>query len=113
MHSAIQNDIKSFLDKSIDFNESGINSATFNIHHIFDKVAKVSLKRKKVRKRISEKKWFDFGLKKKRKIVFEKAALLSKYPHDPIIRGSYYKNNKEYAKLRKFKKKRIQTKYPE
>lgn len=44
-------------------------------------------------------------LKKKRKIVFEKAVLLAKFPRDPTIRGSYYKSNKEYAKLRKFKKK--------
>jgi hypothetical protein len=29
---------------------------------------------------------------------------MSKYPHDPIIRGSFYKINKEYAKLRKKKK---------
>jgi hypothetical protein len=32
---------------------------------------------------------------------------MSKYPHDPIIRGSFFKINKEYAKLRKYKKKQF------
>jgi hypothetical protein len=33
--------------------------------------------------------------------------LMSKYPHDPILRGLYFKINKEYTKLRKYKKKQI------
>jgi hypothetical protein len=32
---------------------------------------------------------------------------MSKYPHDPIIRGSFFKINKEYDKLRKYKKKQF------
>jgi hypothetical protein len=32
---------------------------------------------------------------------------MSKYPHDPLIRGSFFKINKEYAKLRKYKKKQF------
>ena len=41
---------------------------------------------------------------KKKKQVKDKGFLMSKYPHDPIIRGSFFKINKEYAKRRKYKK---------
>jgi hypothetical protein len=46
-------------------------------------------------------------LHKKKKQVKDKGFLMSKYPHDPIIRGSFFKINKEYAKLRKYKKKQF------
>jgi hypothetical protein len=52
-------------------------------------------------------KWFDQDLHKKKKQVKDIRFLMSKYPHDPIIRGSFYKINKEYAKLRKKKKEAI------
>jgi hypothetical protein len=44
---------------------------------------------------------------KKKKQVKDKGFLMSKYPHDPIIRGSFFKINKEYAKCRKYKKKQF------
>ncbi|CAC5409288.1 unnamed protein product [Mytilus coruscus] len=34
----------------------------------------------------------------------DKGALLSKYPFNPIIRGSYFKCYREYTKLRRYKK---------
>jgi ribosomal protein L20 len=46
-------------------------------------------------------------LHKKKKQVKDKGFLMSKYPHDPLIRGSFFKINKEYAKLRKYKKKQF------
>ena len=44
---------------------------------------------------------------KKKKQVKDKGFLMSKYPHDPIIRGPFFKINKKYAKLRKYKKKQF------
>jgi hypothetical protein len=46
-------------------------------------------------------KWFDQDLHKKKKQVKDKGFLMSKYHHDPILRGSFFKIYKEYAKLRK------------
>ena len=43
----------------------------------------------------------------KHTLTKDKGFLLSKYPHDPIIRGSFFKINKEYAKLSKYKKKQF------
>lgn len=39
-----------------------------------------------------------------RKHLCERATLLSKFPNNPLLRGSFFKLNKEYAKLRKYKK---------
>jgi hypothetical protein len=39
-----------------------------------------------------------------KKIVDSKAALMSQFPKDPIVRGSYFRLNKKYAKLRRQKK---------
>lgn len=39
-----------------------------------------------------------------RKHLCERAILLSKFPNNPLLRGSFLKLNKEYAKLRKYKK---------
>jgi hypothetical protein len=36
-----------------------------------------------------------------------KNPFVKSYPHDPLIRGSFFKINKEYAKLRKYKKKQF------
>ena len=49
-------------------------------------------------------KYFDSELHGKRKTLTLKAELLSKYPFDPLIRGSYFKCYREYTKLRKYKK---------
>jgi hypothetical protein len=39
-----------------------------------------------------------------RKLLNEKALLMSKYPKNPFITGAFHKSNKEFAKLRKLKK---------
>lgn len=93
-----------FLDKSIEYNEQSINNATNEIHNIFDKVAKLSLHRKSAHRTSTHKKWFDLDLAKMRKHLCERATLLSKFPNNPLLRGSFFKLNKEYAKLRKYKK---------
>lgn len=46
LHPAIQNEIKLFLDNKISYEKDSINKATNTIHTIFQKVCKMSLKRK-------------------------------------------------------------------
>ncbi|VDI79040.1 Hypothetical predicted protein [Mytilus galloprovincialis] len=58
---------------------------------------------KSSKKRKPNCKWFDSDLGVKRKILVSKGELLSKFPYDPIVRGSYYKCYREYNKLRKYK----------
>lgn len=107
-HPEIQNQLKSFMDEKIELDNQSINKATETLHNIILNVADLSLKRKLDKKKnVQNKKWFETDLKLKRKALLNKAALMSKYPLDPIIRGSFYKINKEYAKLRKFKKKQF------
>jgi hypothetical protein len=36
-----------------------------------------------------------------KKLVDEKAFLMSKFPKDPLVRGSFFKLNKKYAKTKK------------
>ena len=69
------------------------------------KVCKASLKRKK-RVKAKGNKWYDSDLSSLKKLVDEKAFLMSKFPKDPVVCGSFYKLNKRYAKTRK-KEKRI------
>ncbi|XP_055995542.1 uncharacterized protein LOC130046757 [Ostrea edulis] len=104
MHPTVQNDMKLYLNTPIEYNEQSINKATNDIHKILNKVAKPSLQRKTQRRNTTNKKWFDSDLTKKRKYLFEKATLLSRFPNNPYLRGSFFKLNKEYAKLRKRKK---------
>lgn len=63
------------------------------------------MKKKAKKKAFESKRWYDFELSKKKRLLCEKVTLMSKYPNDPYFRGSFYKCNKEYAKLRKYKKK--------
>jgi hypothetical protein len=39
-----------------------------------------------------------------KKLVDEKAFLMSKFPKDPLVRGSFFKLNKKYAKTKKKKR---------
>jgi hypothetical protein len=40
--------------------------------------------------------------KMKRKLI-NYGKVYSKFPHDPLVRGHYFKLNKQYSRLRKFK----------
>lgn len=42
-----------------------------------------------------------------KKIVEEKANMMKMFPRDPVVRGSFFKLNKKYAKLRKKKKRQF------
>ncbi|CAG2215844.1 unnamed protein product [Mytilus edulis] len=57
-----------------------------------------------ITKKEEEKKWFDQDLNSMKKHVNDKAVLMSKFPKDPILRGSFFKLNKQFAKLRRKKK---------
>lgn len=96
-HAAMQNDIKQFMDEDINFDETSINNATNKLHCIFEKVCKASLKRKK-RVKAKGNKWYDSDLSSLKKLVDEKAFLMS------VVCGSFYKLNKRYAKTRKKKR---------
>ncbi|CAG2199948.1 unnamed protein product [Mytilus edulis] len=104
-HPVIQNELKYFLNNKIILDKKNVNDATYSIHSIYEKVCKVSLKKKKKRvKTCNHKKWFDQDLKSLKKHVNDKAILMSKFPKDPIVRGSFFKLNKQFAKLRRKKK---------
>lgn len=90
LHPTVQNDIKFFLDKSIEYNKQSINNATNEIHNIFDKVTKLSLHRKSAHRTSTHKKWFDLDLAKIRKHLRERATLLSKFPNNPLLRGPFF-----------------------
>ena len=72
--------------KKIELDNQSINKATETLHNIILNVADLSLKRKLDKKKnVQNKKWFEADLKLKRKALLNKAALMSKYPLDPII----------------------------
>lgn len=58
--------------------------------------------------RKKNKKWFDEDLQKCRNILIHYGTIYSKYPHDPLVKEHYYKLNKEYSRLRKYKYKAYQ-----
>jgi hypothetical protein len=92
------------------FSKFGIFFVNLNdLHSVIQQVADLTLRKKSKnkRKKTQIEKWFDQDLHKKKKQVKDKGFLMSKYPHDPLIRGSFFKINKEYAKLRKYKKKQF------
>ena len=104
-HPAIQNELKKFMNKDINLDKQSINDATYSIHSIYEKVCNVSLKKKKKKVNVNNnQKWFDTDLKKMKCQLNYKAQLMSKYPRDPIVRGSFFKLNKQFSKLRKRKK---------
>ena len=45
-----------------------------------------------------------------KRLVDEKAKLMSKFPKDPIVRGSFFNHNKKYAKLRGKKRREFKQK---
>ena len=66
--------------------------------------ASISLKRgTKSKKSSKDKKWHDTDLKSLRRKLINYGKVYSKFPHDPLVRGHYFKLNKQYSRLRKFK----------
>ena len=98
----IQQNIQSFLDKPI----SDTNIAAKFVTSIIKTAAQKSLRVKKhikSKERLPDKKWHDMSLKRLRRSLTLKGELLTKYPYDPQIRGSYFLCLKSYRKLCKQK----------
>lgn len=100
-----QQKINEILGTNYDTNNDS-NSAVMHLSNFLTGVANnvlhqthTSTKTRKIR----NKPWFDKSLFCMRKEVTSKAKLLSRFPNDPNIRGSYYKLLKKYNKTRKYK----------
>ena len=85
------------------------DDALSQFNDIVYKACNISLKKKvltKHKKKVKQKKkWFDNDLNHMRKQLISKSNLYSKYPNDPLIRGSFYRFRKSYNKLCKQKRK--------
>ncbi|CAG2219500.1 unnamed protein product [Mytilus edulis] len=100
----IQTQIDTFNKSIIKESQSSVDEAAAELSHIFLSAATNSLKRNKLRnKKIKTKKWFDGDLYHLRNKLISYGKIYSKFPYDPLVRGHYYKLNKQYSKLRKFK----------
>ena len=51
-------------------------------------------RQRKSKKKLKSKNWFDHDLMKIRREMLRKSSLFSKFPNDPIIRGSFFKFRK-------------------
>ncbi|CAC5360537.1 unnamed protein product [Mytilus coruscus] len=104
--------IKNFLDKSFENTSDDIENAVNTCHEIIVNAAnKATVFKKPVKqKKRKNKNFFDTDLKTKREILISKGKLLSKFPFDPIVRGSYFKCYREYNKSRKRKKREFKQK---
>jgi hypothetical protein len=111
LSTEIQHKIDSFIENDCGNSEIDINQKAEDLNDFFLSAAKFSLKRStcKKNKRGSKtrKKWFDSDLFKMRQNLISYGKIFSKYPKDPIIRGSYYKKYKLYNKCRKIKYKQF------
>ena len=58
---------------------------------------------KKSKRKLKSKKLFDHDLMKMRREMLRKSSLFSKFPNDPIIRGSFFKFRKLYNRCCKKK----------
>jgi ribulose bisphosphate carboxylase small subunit len=108
----IQTKIKYINGNKYGKSEKDITTAVCDIQDVLISAAEKSLKKTtrnkfiKHKSRVKSKAWFDKSLGQMRQQIDKKSALLSKYPNDPIIRGSYFKARKEYNRSRKFKQKK-------
>ena len=89
----------------IDTMTSSVNSLIYNV---LNKSVYMNMKRRKTprkKKTIPPKKWFDDECTTLRRRVSYLSKLITKYPHDPHIRGSFFKTKKTYKSLLKRKRK--------
>ena len=106
----IQAKIENFNKCFIDGSQYSVDSASMELSNIMLNAAEKCLKRNpyKSSKNKRKKNWFDEDLQKCRNRLINYGTIYSKYPHDPLVRGHYYKLNKEYSRLRKYKYKSYQ-----
>ena len=101
----IQSKLKNFISNTIEGTEISVDGAAAELSEILFSAAKSSLNRCKVYKKDSpkNKKWFDKDLKKSRLNLINYGKIYSKFPRDNYVKNHYYKLQREYNKLRKFK----------
>lgn len=104
--------IKKFLNNEFTLTSEGIEKAFYECHEIIENAVKKTavLKKPEKKRKPKNKNFFDSDLGKKREILISKGKLLTKFPFDPLVRGSYFKCYREYNKVRKHKKTTVQTK---
>ena len=114
----VQNMIKEYLNKDSTVKKDNISEtdhALFRFNNILRTVCSKSLKKShknktsKKDKAYKSKKWFDIDLHKMRSELHKKSKLYSKYPFDPILRGSFFKFRKQYNKLCKQKQREFKA----
>ena len=110
----IKHSINKFIDTKFDLSEDSVEKAANECFNIIDSAASKCLtfrkSRKKGLRKLKHKKWFDYDLIKKRKSLISKGELLSRFPWDPIVKGSYYECYREYNKLSKYKQRQFKQK---
>ena len=83
-----------------------------NLENIILAAADVSLQKKitkRLKKRQTSKKCYDYELYKMRRMLDQKGYLYAKCPCDPFVRGSYYRFRKLYVKSCKRKRKKYKS----
>ena len=90
----------------MDGSQSSVDPASMELSNIMLNAAEQCLKRnpcKSSKKKKKNKKWFDEELQKCRNRLINYGTIYSNYPHDPLVRGHYYKLNKAYSRKYKYK----------
>ena len=105
--------IISFIERKFQYDESGVENACSLFESFVLQAAGRSLNMRssnKIKKNL-KKKLYDQDLYVKRRILNTKANLMFKQPFDVSLRNSYFKHNREYRKLLKFKRKKLHKEY--
>jgi hypothetical protein len=101
----IQNCISKFNNIQIQQNQTSVDDAAAELSNMFISAATMSLKHrfKKITDKPKNKKWFDANLHNVRGNLLNYGKIYSKCPKDPVVKHHFYRLNREYSKLRKYK----------
>ena len=96
----INNQLTDLLGHIYALDEHGINQETTLLNDIIHKAASKSLRAKKpqTNKDTKNQPWYHPSLRILRQRINTKGGLLTRFPNDPYITGSYYKLLKEYRR---------------
>lgn len=99
----VQTKLEEFMNPSVNHCQINPDKAAKELNEIFHLAGNKALKKKQPPKLNTpqNKPWFNTNLKYMRQRVNQKGDLLTRFPNDPQIRGSYYKSLKEYNRERK------------
>lgn len=85
--------------------DSSIDRMCKDITHVYIDTAQISLKKKKkIKKKYKQHKWYDKSCSDLKNMVISAGKLLAKYNRDPQVCGNYIKLKNQYKKLVKKKK---------